>query len=177
MSPRLYRSPNGSCPFMSIAPRRAKRRSSASFDRARSSLSLGNGGTLPSTLRRVWVARRVQDKDGNNLPRFLVVINHAAVNRFHRSVSQESIAITQNYVSAANLRQVLNFLSSRNPDLISGLEGVQARQQLHDDFLLALQAQRPEALTECSAIGRALDEKLRVRTDLLSNGATGFYTQ
>lgn len=96
---------------------------------------------------------------------------------FTGSVSQESIAITQNYVSAANLRQVLNFLSSRNPDLISGLEGVQARQQLHDDFLLALQAQRPEALTECSAIGRALDEKLRVRTDLLSNGATGFYTQ
>ncbi|KAL6766636.1 hypothetical protein ACKKBG_A36795 [Auxenochlorella protothecoides x Auxenochlorella symbiontica] len=65
---------------------------------------------------------------------------------------EESIAVTQNYVSTANLRHVLAFLSSRNPALVSGLEGDERRASLHDDFLAALKEVRPQALADSAAL-------------------------
>lgn len=58
-------------------------------------------------------------------------------------VLQESIAVTQNYVSSANLQQVLNFLKAGSTELVSGCPFEQ-RGRLHDAFVCALQKQRPQ---------------------------------
>lgn len=76
---------------------------------------------------------------------------------------QESIAVTQNYVSTANLRHVLAFLSSRNPALISGLEGDERRASLHDNFLAALREERPQALADSAALEREERRQAQVR--------------
>ena len=56
---------------------------------------------------------------------------------------QESIAVTQNYVSSANLQHVLDFLKGGRAELVSGCPFEQ-RGRLHDAFLSALQQQRPQ---------------------------------
>ena len=56
---------------------------------------------------------------------------------------QESIAVTQNFVSSIGLRQCLAFLKTGNPELVSGcLPG--KRTNLHKQFLAALQMSMPE---------------------------------
>jgi hypothetical protein len=54
---------------------------------------------------------------------------------------QDTVAITQNYVSAANLPNVLQHL--QNPALVSGCS-LAERATLHDRFVAALQQQKPE---------------------------------
>jgi hypothetical protein len=54
---------------------------------------------------------------------------------------QDTVAITQNYVSAANLPSVLRHL--QNPALVSGCS-LAERATLHDRFVAALQQQKPE---------------------------------
>ena len=56
---------------------------------------------------------------------------------------QETVAVTQNFVSTVTLPHVLQFLRSGNEVLVSGL-ALEERVSLHDRFLEALQAQRPE---------------------------------
>ena len=56
---------------------------------------------------------------------------------------QESIAVTQNYVSSANLQHVLDFLKGGRTELVSGCPFEQ-RGRLHDAFLAALRQQRPQ---------------------------------
>ena len=60
---------------------------------------------------------------------------------------EETIAVTQNFASAANLPRVLRCLRTRNPDLISGLPRPQ-RATLYDKFMAALEAECPEVLRE-----------------------------
>lgn len=57
--------------------------------------------------------------------------------------TQESIAVTQNYVSAVNLPHVLSFLATESEELISGC-CAEDRRTLHRRFLKALQASCPE---------------------------------
>lgn len=58
---------------------------------------------------------------------------------------EESVAITQNFVSRVTLPHVLGFLATRNADLVSGCD-VSARGSLHERFLGALRRERPELL-------------------------------
>lgn len=84
------------------------------------------------------------------------------------------MAITQNFVSAANLSHVLAFLKTGNPDLISGLASEEDRATLHDRFSRALRKRRPEALlaAEAEAARRRDKAKVRVlRPDTLVLGA------
>ncbi|KAL3149040.1 hypothetical protein ABBQ32_001885 [Trebouxia sp. C0010 RCD-2024] len=60
---------------------------------------------------------------------------------------EESIAVTQNYVSCANLQQVLDFLKGGRAELVSGCPFEQ-RGGLHDAFVTALQQHRPQVLKE-----------------------------
>lgn len=53
---------------------------------------------------------------------------------------EESTAVTQNYVSTANLPEVLRFLRDK-PDQVSGYLG--PKEQLYTDFMEALEVQRP----------------------------------
>ena len=57
--------------------------------------------------------------------------------------AQESIAVTQNFVSSVGLRQCLAFLATGNPDLVSGCLQEQ-RSGLHQRFTAALQEKCPE---------------------------------
>lgn len=63
---------------------------------------------------------------------------------------EESVAITQNYVSRANLPAVLKFLASKREDLVSGCS-VDERSSLHDRFVDGLKAQRPAVYAEVAA--------------------------
>lgn len=56
---------------------------------------------------------------------------------------QESIAVTQNYASSANLKHVLAFLKDGRTEMVSGCPFEQ-RGQLHDAFVSALKKERPE---------------------------------
>ena len=51
--------------------------------------------------------------------------------------------MTQNYVSSANLPQVLDFLKGGRTELVSGCPFEQ-RGRLHDAFVFALHQQRPQ---------------------------------
>jgi ribosomal protein L16 Arg81 hydroxylase len=62
---------------------------------------------------------------------------HAALNL------EPCIALTQNFVSAANLRPVLRFLGTRRSDLVSGCKE-EDRATLYERFVDALRATRPE---------------------------------
>eukprot|EP00051_Salpingoeca_urceolata_P011688 m.145152 g.145152 ORF g.145152 m.145152 type:complete len:207 (-) comp17215_c0_seq2:214-834(-) len=63
---------------------------------------------------------------------------HAVLN------TKDSIAITQNYVSEANLAKVLRFLKHRR-EQVSGCQDDQGT-TLHERFLAAMQQKRPELL-------------------------------
>ena len=58
---------------------------------------------------------------------------------------QESVAVTQNYVSPANLPHVLKLLSSGSSELISGCP-LKDRKTLHSRFIAALQAEKPQVV-------------------------------
>lgn len=61
----------------------------------------------------------------------------------HCLVSQESVAVTQNYVSSAGLPAVLAFLKTGRADLVSGCQE-EDRAKLYSRFLAALKEHRPE---------------------------------
>ena len=56
---------------------------------------------------------------------------------------QESIALTQNFVSSVNLPHVLKFVATKSEDLISGCPP-EDRTTLHRRFVAALEEHRPE---------------------------------
>lgn len=56
---------------------------------------------------------------------------------------QESIAVTQNYASSANLKHVLAFLKDSRTEMVSGCPFEQ-RGHLHDAFVAALRQKRPK---------------------------------
>lgn len=58
---------------------------------------------------------------------------------------EATIAVTHNFVSAANLPRVLRCLRTRDPDLISGCPR-EERSALYGRFCAALEAHRPELL-------------------------------
>ena len=74
---------------------------------------------------------------------------HNILNIWQR-VMQESIAVTQNFVSSVGLRQCMAFLKTGNPDLVSGCLQ-EKRTDLHQRFLTALQEQCPE-VRGCSKV-------------------------
>jgi len=63
---------------------------------------------------------------------------------------EDSVAITQNYVSSATLPHVLSFLRSKRSDLVSGCAH-QDRCSLYERFLAALREQRPALVEEWEA--------------------------
>lgn len=63
---------------------------------------------------------------------------------------EDTVAVTHNFVSEANLGRVLRYLRTRNPDLISGCSAAEAA-TLFDRFTAALAAARPELLREWHA--------------------------
>ena len=80
----------------------------------------------------------------------------------------ECVAITQNYVSLANLPKVLKFLDTKCENLISGLDRGGRRSALGDDFSAALRASADPDLIA------ALDAHERVRTNASSKKASAF---
>lgn len=66
---------------------------------------------------------------------------------------EECIAVTQNYVSSANLQHVLNFLKEGRTEMVSGCPFEQ-RGRLHDAFVCALEQKHPEALDEMRKLQR-----------------------
>ena len=77
---------------------------------------------------------------------------------------EESMAVTQNYVCAANLDNVLNFLGSPYADaLVSGVNSEEERITLHDRFLDALKKQKPEVVEALEAEREEKKKKLEVR--------------
>jgi hypothetical protein len=83
---------------------------------------------------------------------------HAALN-----LEDDTVAVTQNYTSAANLGAVLAFLGRpRAEALVSGVRGAAARRSLRARFVAALRAERPgvmEALAEEEAAARRRAEE------------------
>ena len=75
---------------------------------------------------------------------------------WHMAVNlEETCAITQNYVSRANLRHVLNFLKSPHANvLVSGVETDDDKITLHDRFYSALQSQYPDLVASINAESR-----------------------
>jgi hypothetical protein len=59
------------------------------------------------------------------------------------AVVQETVAVTQNYVSSAGLPAVLAFLKTGRADLVSGCAEAD-RADLHERFVSALREQRPQ---------------------------------
>lgn len=70
---------------------------------------------------------------------------------------EESIAITQNYVSESNLFDVLTFLRTK-PDQISGVRDRQdeavAAESMYDEFVKALEEHQPDLLERALAEGK-----------------------
>ena len=79
---------------------------------------------------------------------------------------QESIALTQNFVSSVNLPHVLKFVATKSEDLISGCPP-KDRATLHRRFVAALEEHRPEvdlpSLIPC-AFWRSGKERAQART-------------
>ena len=61
---------------------------------------------------------------------------------------EETIAITQNFCSQANLYKVLRFLSTKDPLMISGIPSDKDRVGLYDLFLQKLREKRPAAVAK-----------------------------
>lgn len=77
---------------------------------------------------------------------------------------EESVAVTQNYVSAANLDYVLTFLGSPHADaLVSGVKTEEERVTLHDRFLTALRERKPHVVEKLEFEREAKKKKLEVR--------------
>lgn len=70
---------------------------------------------------------------------------------------EETVAVTQNFVSRINLQTVLHLLRSRRSDLLSGCM-LKDRGTLHDRFLSALQQQHPQLVDQVSSETKALPE-------------------
>ncbi|KAK9811935.1 hypothetical protein WJX73_000849 [Symbiochloris irregularis] len=66
---------------------------------------------------------------------------------------EETVAVTQNFVSRVNLPHVLGVLRSRRADLVSGC-ALHERGLLHDKFVEALQQHHPEMLEEATGADR-----------------------
>eukprot|EP00798_Chlamydomonas_sp_ICE-L_P015934 gene15934-22066_t len=65
---------------------------------------------------------------------------------WHMAINlEDSLAVTQNFASSTNLPQVLEFLQTRNVELVSGCS-IEDREGLHDRFVAALKAERPELM-------------------------------
>jgi hypothetical protein len=75
---------------------------------------------------------------------------------------EESVAVTQNFVSEANLPHVLAFLRSRSPALVSGC-AADERASLYDRFVEALRRERPELLARAEEAAAAAAQKAEVR--------------
>jgi Cupin-like domain len=77
---------------------------------------------------------------------------------------EESVAVTQNYVSAANLDHVLTFLKSPYANaLVSGVNSEEERVTLHDRFLAALRKERPEVIEKLLLEREEKKKKYEVR--------------
>ena len=63
---------------------------------------------------------------------------------------EESVAMTQNFVSSVNLRPVLTFLRTQNPELVSGCRFDQ-RASLHRRFEQAMDTAHPTLMKQVSA--------------------------
>lgn len=77
--------------------------------------------------------------------RFHAKVALSALNGCGTLVLQESIAVTQNYVSDANLSHVLKVLAGGSAELVSGC-ATEERGNLHHRFVSALKEKNPEAL-------------------------------
>lgn len=74
---------------------------------------------------------------------------------WHLALNVEAcVAVTQNYVSAANLPAVLRFLATRRSELVSGCAPGE-RSLLYRRFMRALRRHRPDLLEELDRQGRA----------------------
>jgi hypothetical protein len=69
---------------------------------------------------------------------------------------EEGVAVTQNYAGRVNLPHVLAFLRTRDPALVSGVEGPEARASLHDRFVAALRVGGSLRLVLCGPVWMAL---------------------
>ena len=101
---------------------------------------------------------------------------HCAINL------EESIAITQNYVSSANLPAVCRFLRTKH-DQVSGLEQQQdalgeaaceteAKLSLYDRFIAALRERRPELLPRALEEAETMEAELQRRRGLGGGGTS-----
>ena len=94
---------------------------------------------------------------------------------------EDTVAITQNFVSQTNLSYVLKFLSSSNSDvLVSGVRTEEERRSLRDRFLAALDKHRPDALhamqeMECSQKRKKEVRGTRIEKPKSSNWVYLFY--
>ena len=66
---------------------------------------------------------------------------------------EDSLAITQNYVSPSNLEACLRFLLLRNTQ-VSGYDRDEDKRSLHRRFVAALRRDRPSLLEACSGVAR-----------------------
>lgn len=77
---------------------------------------------------------------------------------------EESVAVTQNYVCAANLDRVLTFLGSPYANaLVSGVSSEEERVTLHDRFLAALRKERPDVVQRLEIEREEKKKKYEVR--------------
>lgn len=79
---------------------------------------------------------------------------------------EESLAVTQNYVSSANLAKVLKFLRPGRSDLVSGCS-MEERSNLHERFTSQLQVLRPEVMRQMQE-DQVQKERLRKQDSQLS---------
>ncbi|KAF8065440.1 F-box protein [Scenedesmus sp. PABB004] len=76
---------------------------------------------------------------------------------WHMAINlDECVAVTQNYASPTGLGAVLDFLRPGRPELVSGCAAAD-RGSLHDRFVAALRARRPELLDVLQAARDAAD--------------------
>jgi len=95
---------------------------------------------------------------------------------WHMAINlEETVAVTQNYVSSANLPHVLRFLRPGREDLVSGCRGgTPARRSLYRRFVAALAEARPDALAEAEAVEESYQAKVKANARLSSMfGPTG----
>mmetsp|Transcript_10918 Transcript_10918/g.30889 ORF Transcript_10918/g.30889 Transcript_10918/m.30889 type:complete len:251 (-) Transcript_10918:656-1408(-) len=87
---------------------------------------------------------------------------------WHMAINLEyTVAVTQNYVSSANLPHVLRFLRSRSADLVSGCSACQ-RGTLYDEFVSALREAEPNTLRAAEETERKHKAALGVSSNLSS---------
>ena len=88
---------------------------------------------------------------------------------WHMAINlEETVAITQNFVSPANLPHVLRFLDTQNEELVSGLRDAEARRSLGRRFRAVLGEKRPELLRAVAEQERAREERTKAHKKLSS---------